>query len=91
LPKVDYCSFDLTHCTDNLQNCDETELDCGGSCGPCETPGIVGRVVQFVGSGWLFTLLLLLIIVAYIAYRIGKSVMAASDKPKDEEENKKTE
>lgn len=69
---VDYCSFDLTHCGDGVRNCGETGVDCGGSCGQCSQVGIIGRAIQFASQrgGWISTLMLLLLIFAYVSYRL---------------------
>ncbi|MFH1126028.1 MAG: hypothetical protein V1703_02790, partial [Candidatus Altiarchaeota archaeon] len=72
IPKFDYCTYDLTHCSDSLKNCDEVGMDCGGSCEPCSTPGIIGRAVNFVGQGWFSTLLLFVLLVFYGSYKLGK-------------------
>jgi hypothetical protein len=73
----------LTHCGDGVRNCDESDLDCGGSCQPCDNttnpninntniPRIIGRVTQFAGQHWLSAVILLLFpVVAYLFYRLG--------------------
>ncbi len=46
----------INHCTDGVQNCDETGIDCGGSCGPCAQPCKSHNVYGWAWSeniGWI--------------------------------------
>jgi LPXTG-motif cell wall-anchored protein len=80
-----YCNFNLTHCGDNIHNCDETGIDCGGSCEPC-TPGIIGRVIAFSGNGWPYLIILLLLFLFFFLARRRKKKedLASGDAAQDD-------
>lgn len=62
---------DMDHCSDNVRNCNETGVDCGGECPDC-TPGITGRFVQYAGGGLLMLLLLLFLLILFYVRRRKK-------------------
>ncbi len=65
----------LPTCYDNTRNQNETGVDCGGPCQPCQNP-IIGRIIQTAGrsSGFPYLLIGLLLLTIYAVYKKGETV-----------------
>ena len=69
-------STGVDHCSDGIQNYDETEIDCGGSCLPCEEKGFGVGLIIFV------SILLILLVGVYLNVDRIKGLLKESKKKK---------